>query len=269
LRSWPALALDEPLILWQPTVRQGDRLFIDWDAEQSEYRTLPPELAIRELLEVDLEDFERVCEFVDTYGLVTGGPLLPTTEVLPDRHIVSALRSARTLALHALAYATGTDVTAAAADVWNPSEQAAWVVSGLGHKGAGAVRHVSSEDIAFTPEDDAWTVFMDDLNTGLSELGPRLEYMPTSFAKGETFLGVPVVDLCTGVCVQIFNLVVEDLPVHRCANETCQRSFVRQRDRAEHGQYRTSGVLYCSRACARAVARRAERQRKRREGTKQ
>jgi hypothetical protein len=61
--------------------------------------------------------------------------------------------------------------------------------------------------------------------------------------------------------IQLANHIAQDLPVHRCANEKCQQIFSIQRDRAKHGQYRRTGVTYCSAACARAQAQRQYRRR--------
>ena len=62
-----------------------------------------------------------------------------------------------------------------------------------------------------------------------------------------------------------YNHIVERAAYLTCANEPCGRTFVRQEGRAEHGQYRTKGVKYCSATCARAQAQRELRRRKRRE----
>lgn len=69
--------------------------------------------------------------------------------------------------------------------------------------------------------------------------------------------------------LQLYNHLAEDATIRTCSNETCGRSFVRQRGRAEYGQHRTSGIKYCTRECARAQAQRAHRRRKRNTTTAQ
>lgn len=63
--------------------------------------------------------------------------------------------------------------------------------------------------------------------------------------------------------LQLYNHLVEKAEFRQCANEPCGKTFVRQRGRAEFGQHRTSGVLYCTRDCARAQAQRQLRRRRR------
>ncbi|MEV1174540.1 hypothetical protein [Nonomuraea sp. NPDC049784] len=62
--------------------------------------------------------------------------------------------------------------------------------------------------------------------------------------------------------LQLYNHLVEKAEFRQCANELCDKTFVRQRGRAEFGQHRTSGILYHSRDCARAQAQRQLRRRR-------
>lgn len=63
-------------------------------------------------------------------------------------------------------------------------------------------------------------------------------------------------------CMELFNHIVEQAEYKFCANEPCNRLFVRQEGRALHGQHRMTGTKYCSSGCARAQAQRAYRRRR-------
>jgi hypothetical protein len=91
------------------------------------------------------------------------------------------------------------------------------------------------------------------IEVGLTAYVPRIRFP------------VEGVDLFSALCLQLFNIIVEQLPVRRCANENCGGWFTRQRGRAEHGQSKTEGVIYCSAACAKATSQRAYRAKKRKE----
>jgi hypothetical protein len=63
-------------------------------------------------------------------------------------------------------------------------------------------------------------------------------------------------------CLELYNHITEHATYRRCQNPICGLLFVRQRGRAEQGQYRSQGVKYCSNTCARAQAQRQFRARK-------
>jgi hypothetical protein len=227
--------------------RVGDELVLDRE-HKTRLLALPGDIAIRELQELDADDDEAVCSFLRAFGMVIPEDRFrrfstDLGQFMTDRvwfdDVQYRLRLARCVARHALAFLAGDDVRAPWLDPW--------------FTGPSRPRSVSV--------DDCWGYFVHYMNDALKSFAPRVQYMPTYF-KNVPF-GIPTPDLYDGLCAQVFNLVAEGLPVRRCANETCGRAFTRQRDRAQHGQYRTSGVMYCSRACARAQAKRIARRKQR------
>jgi hypothetical protein len=77
----------------------------------------------------------------------------------------------------------------------------------------------------------------------------------------EALSGRPIYAIC---CLELYNHIVDRAHYRRCANDTCERIFVRQIGRAEQGQHRSFGIKYCSNSCARAQAQREYRRRARR-----
>jgi hypothetical protein len=291
LRARPATSIPDPLVIRLTWRLEGDDLRFAGD---SPLHTLPIEFAFRELLDLRLDDRALLVEFTNAYGLIEPPERWPVWPGNPDRRhhadawdfsvpvgqVAHHLGIAQLLAQHCLAHLQGEDVT-------TPWRRA------LGHlRPRPAVRFDSAERPGFRcafdtlvelwateemprsadppgwdADDDAWLTFVGLLREGLEDVGPGLEYLPRrDWIAGDRdrFLGAKAVGLCTAVCVQIYNAIVLDLPVLTCANETCRRSFFRQRsDRSQHW---TKSVMYCSRSCARAqqkrAARRTARQRK-------
>lgn len=87
----------------------------------------------------------------------------------------------------------------------------------------------------------------------------RAPYFPDPSAPGAYGGELPLFSIC---CLELFNHIAEGASYRTCANETCDRFFVRQLGRAEHGQHRSIGVKYCSPECKQMQVQREYRRRK-------
>lgn len=106
-----------------------------------------------------------------------------------------------------------------------------------------------------------WWVFTRAINDGLAEIPPHLVYWPDEAWRRIEPEPVTVYAAC---CAQIYNLAndaFDQVPLRQCANETCGRYFMRQRDGAAQGQSHTKGVKYCSKNCRYAQGQRERRRR--------
>lgn len=247
----------------------------------------PEELYLRELIDLDLADGQAICEFTRRYGRLethrwaslpqwyvenwrrqgdapeldaidqllnsyrgTGLPQVGTPSHLElFRLYARILRDA--VRLWTASVMTGS--IQSALDRWEsylPKPQAfvaAREAAGLGPSdGEAFARHQASEFLVNV------------LSPALVPYHPRFE-MTTPGVKWQ--LGVPDPGLYSAMVLQLYNHIAEGSPYSHCAN--CDRLFVRQRDRAEQGRYRTEGLMYCSKNCAWAAGQRKWRQKQR------
>ena len=109
-----------------------------------------------------------------------------------------------------------------------------------------------------TDDLEAWRNFIEFTGAALRDFHVRveLESIDRPEAPDET-------SLYTAAMLQLVNDLAANETVHRCANETCGRPFVRQLGRSTYGGHRRSGTLYCTSTCARAQYQREKRRRDR------
>lgn len=112
----------------------------------------------------------------------------------------------------------------------------------------------------------AWVYFGQILDAGLKHYQVRLEagWAFDDPSRDFVMVGSPDIGLFSGLCVQLFNIVTSDLPIRRCANETCGRTFSSQIGRAKKGSSRVDGsVPSCTASCLNSQMQRESRWRKR------
>lgn len=270
--TWP----DGPLLVPTAELRAVRPLlerFISLSKSADEV-ALPPELFLRELLDLDLDDDDAVVTFTATFGLLAhprwGHYLAP---VVLKEDLDHHLR--REFAAHHpdVALAKPGDVTTPARHVFHLDEIVAhaqglraatrfWVAHASGAPASELVAAWTDEGLGGWTTRSTWATFEQLLNLGLRDHHVRIS---VGLRKGLAAFPTSAFSLYPSLCLQLWNLIDEGAVPRRCSNETCERLFVRQRDGAEHGQFRTKGVIYCSRNCARAQAQREYRRRPTRE----
>lgn len=223
---------------------------------------LADELAIRGLLDVNLQEAADVVAFLQAHGVIlrtaqeselnidiTEPERPPGAEGVYWPHIAAHLWQAQVLASHVLAHLDGQEVF----PVWER----------FGVFGGGPTNRRNAK-ARRTNENMAWGEFQGMLNSGLRWYHARVELRFDPFPGERPPLEVPgfgQIGLYSALCLQILNILTEGLPAHRCANERCCRRFIRQQGRSEHGQYRKIGVEFCSVNCAKAQTQRNYRHR--------
>jgi hypothetical protein len=255
---WPAAPLS-PVLVERWSVKADDRGTLHWGAAEDP-QELPSEWVLRQLADADLDDDAAITGLLE-YGAISH-PYFNTTHVPANRremlgHLPSLDEQSTDWWKR---YDNGTleDVrwwmktARALAGVWAEASSgrdpgSAWAAEGFA---------------ALADERACWAYFAIALNIGLGPFQARIEHR-SKFSFGEVAYGLPQVGLYSAACRQVFNFIVSEETARRCENQTCGRTFVHQLGGAQHGQYRSKGLLrFCSPECARAETQRQYRRRK-------
>lgn len=265
---------------FSPYRLDGDLLKLDLDAQITTHK-IPNELYLRELFELDTGDLDQVLGFVNTYGRL-GHPLPKDTfldgeklATVMDRQIIRLFGS------------TVPDFRDLPWDEWwaetdkhsgvsalGPIERAIFDTTGIQHIDAfrGWVLAFQRLTRLYQQFQDGQTNESEMVKLGIVITDLMTPFSPvliTSGADDETWSPTQEMSprLENVLALQIFNHIAEGDVYHVC--EFDNRRFVHQRGRAERGQYRSTGVKFCSTQCAKAQASRDYRRRKKTENTKE
>lgn len=284
ITPWPQVALPHPTesggfpYIYEP---EADALRPDWDNAKLPFKRAEPTTeTYLKLADLDLEDTGALVQFVNDYGsLDMRGEYTPYSEVgdgafafrtdtehpvlkaayeraaavIPEGEFADTLTEIRWAILYMRDLITARRVIdqnldPAAQDWQSPL----W----------DGMHELDSPP--WTHEGPTTTLSLA-LHVALGPYSPRLRvFTDDEPPPGE---GNHDVGLWTVCCLELFNHILERAAYKVCSNETCGRLFVRQEGRSAHGQFRMTGVKYCSWSCSRAQAQRQSRRRKRQQST--
>ncbi|MEV6847232.1 hypothetical protein [Actinoplanes sp. NPDC051411] len=263
---WPGMVIPPPKLRSIADVEIVD----DWilwpvqDPRRPATAELPTDFYLRELMDLQCDDLEAIKDLISKFGSFSSYKLedldgeathlADSTQIeLPDDDYYENGYHRSNLTVH-LEEAQRAIET--------------WIASQIEHGLEDLVEEYATEDALYEAQ-SALPEYqtMSDLRNHL--IDERVEHMGATlnaalkiFSAGIGELSERQPTIYAVSFLQMYNHLTEQATLRRCANEPCSNVFVRQRDRADHGQNRTTGVIYCSHGCARAQAQRQLRRRR-------
>ena len=279
MTAWPGtLPPITRVIGFSPYRLDGDLLKLDLGAAMVTHE-IPDELYLRELFELDLSNEDAVLAFIHLYGRL-GHPAQPVRrakggEVVhaPDGQVIRELGVDLPNNKDLPWDDWWTEVDNSVEDL-GKVEKGLFFQDGLQHIDTFRGWALAFKRLTRLYQNhqmrQASASEMDMLGRILTDLlrpfAPVLDVVEIADAEAkdwspfrDTYLAPRLENV---LALQIFDHIAATDVYQMCANENHGGLFVRQRGRAEVGQYRTRGVLYCSRACAQAQSSRNYRLRK-------
>ncbi|WP_285783264.1 hypothetical protein [Microbispora sp. NBRC 16548] len=268
---WPGVVIPLPLLQPRPDVEvDGD--WIVWPiggGRHGEPAELPADFYLRELAELPVDDLEAAAAVMRAHGPLFELNLRDLDLRSFDRDEVERLHGlfrwdpnmGKVFGYHRDVVNLHLELAQDAIGTWLACQRP-------GGLEALVEPEITEDRLAgLQKKNHGWPASLDELQKSLIDV--RIQDLEAVISGALSRFSVGIGDLSertptvySVAFLQLYNHLVENAQVRQCANERCRRPFVRQRGRAEYGQYRTQGVKYCSRDCARAQAQRELRRRR-------
>ena len=226
---------------------------------------LPPEFAIREVPSLDADDPEVLLHITKTWGPLTfpvlTGSLIPQSDAWNSRDRQDSIRLGPPGYVDVpIAMVTHhVRILQAIVEHWRAHQEgdslAIWTAWAKARASDGQTldRRVGRPGTMVLS--DLWSLWRDYLNAALNPFSAQVSIVSDS--TGRSLGGWEKrITAYSSIALQIRNDVAAGTRWHVCQNEPCHKLFAHQLGRAEAGQYRTSGVMFCTPQCARAQAQR-------------